>query len=230
LITLSIGAYTSYTVLTNILDSAVSANFLSQISKLTLAWVAVYGGYQALKARELGRKMLVAWFSYQIFGMVLIAWIILYNVQLHPEINFTSLFSNQYLSIGFYIFCISALIFLAIIKLDEDVLKDDFRRIKIAGKLLSVLYPGFGRVMVGNIWIGIGLAMFYTILMAGKLILISTSNGSEFADPTVNFVYDLIIWIIFSQIDWHTVENYGKSDREQPTFDSKTDSVEVSGG
>lgn len=144
LIALSIGAYTLYTTLTNILDSAVSANFLSQISKLSLAWVAVYGGYQALKARELGRKMLLAWFSYQILGIVLTAWIILYNVQLHPESNFTSFSSNQYLSIGFYIFCISALIFLATIKLDEDVLKNDFRRIKIVGKLLSVLSPGLG--------------------------------------------------------------------------------------
>ncbi len=226
LITLSIGAYTLYNTLTNILDSTVSGNFLSQISKLSIAWVAVYGGYQALKANGLGRKMLLAWLSYQALGMVLTIWIILYNAQLYPETNFSSFSSNQYLSIGFYIFCISALIFLATIKLDKDVLKNDSRHIKIAGKLLAVLSPGLGRVMVGNTWTGIGLSIFYMILIAGKFVLISTSNKSDIADPTVDFVADLIVWIFFSQIDWHAVENYGKSEREQ----TKTSSAQATDG
>jgi hypothetical protein len=230
LITLSIGAYTLYNTLTNILDSAVSVNFPSQISKLSLAWVAVYGGYQALKANGLGRKMLLAWLSYQALGMVLTIWIILYNAQLYPETNFSSFSSNQYLSIGFYIFCISALIFLATIKLDKDVLKNDSRHIKIAGKLLAVLSPGLGRVMVGNIWTGIGLSMFYTILIAGKFVFISTSNNSDLAEPTINFVSNLIVWIFFSQIDWHAVEHYGKSEGEQTTLDSKNGSVQATDG
>ena len=227
LIALSVGAYNLYSILTNILDSVTSSNFLAQISKLTIAWVAVYGGYQAIKAGELGRKLLVAWLSYQILGMVAVAWIILYNFKLHPENNFSSLFPNQYLSIGFYVFCISALIFLAITKLDEDLLMNsDSHRIKIVGKLLSVLSPGLGRVIVGNYWLGIGLSMFYTILVVGRL----TANGSDITNPIVNLIYGLIVWSIFSQIDWHAVGNYGKPEREKLALDPKTDSVQAHGG
>ena len=226
LIALSVGAYNLYSILTNILDSVTSSNFLAQISKLTIAWVAVYGGYQAIKAGELGRKLLVAWLSYQILGLAAVAWIILYNFKLHPENNFSSLFPNQYLSIGFYVFCISALIFLATIKLNEDLHNSDSHRIKIVGKLLSVLSPGLGRVIVGNYWLGIGLSMFYMILVIGRL----TANGSDVTNPIVNFIYSFIVWSIFSQIDWHSVGNYGKSELEKLAPDPKTDSVQAHGG
>ncbi len=230
LVALASGVYTLYNAVLSTLNPAESVIFLSQINKLALAWVAVYGGYHALQARELGRKMLVAWFSYQILIMVILALVFLYNLLAYPESNFRLTYSNQNLTIWFFVFCIPILIFLAKIKLTQDLLISDSRHIKIVGKLMSVLSPGMGQMLVGNIWQGMGLSTLYMILVVAKLVFISTSNGSIFADPTVNFVYGLIVWGIFSQIDWHAVENYERSEKEQSTLDPKADSVQSSGG
>ena len=158
------------------------------------------------------------------------ALVFLYYFLVYPRSNFRLMYPNHNLTIAFFVFCIPALIFLARIKLHQDLLISDSRHIKIVGKLTAVLCPGMGQMLVGNVWLGIILSVLYMILVVGKLVFISASHGSIFADPTVNFVYGLIVWGIFSQIDWHAVENYEKSEKEQSTLDPKADSVQSSGG
>jgi hypothetical protein len=215
------GVGTLYSVISGIINATQAMKFLPQINHITLAWVAVYGGYQMLKARELGRKMLVVWISSQLSIPIYMVLTIFYSL-IYPKSNVSFSFSNQSLAITYFAFCISLLVILAIVKLDKNT--NDLAQTKIIGKLLSVLSPGLGRALVGNFWIGIGLYTLYLTLIT-SVTQKSTLNGVAITNPLIDFVPDLILWGIFALLDWNIVKNYGNSERENLISDSKADSA-----
>src|SRR5258706_11620982 len=108
LIVLILGAYSLYNVALSISHPVETMNFPILISKITFAWVAIYGGYQTSSGRKLGHRMLIAWLSYQSVLIAVVALILLYNFITH-ENNFHLSFSYQNILIGFSIFCVPAL-------------------------------------------------------------------------------------------------------------------------
>jgi hypothetical protein len=206
LLVLVFGAYSLYSAIVNILSSSAPMNFLVQIYKIAIAWVAIYGGYQALKSKELGRRMLIAWFSYNGSMMAFIISLFLYNLLTHPERNFNSSSPNQYLAIAFLIFCGSGLIFLLTAKIDRELLISDYRPVQIIGKLLSVLSPGMGRMLTGNKLVGLALISVYLLLVTGSF----SSSNTEIKNLLLNSVFNIVVWIIFVELDWYVVQNYGK--------------------
>ena len=226
LLALIFGVYTLYNAVLSIFHLSESANLLVQISKLTLAWMAIYGGYQALLGRELGRRMLIAWLSYQFLMAGFIVLTLIYNFASSPQSNFHPIFSNQNLVIGFYIFCIAVFIFLAWAKLDDELIISDSRHIKIVGKFFSVLSPGFGRMLAGNKIVGLVLFGIYLVLITGRL----SSINSETQNLVVNFVYQLIVWNTFVKFDWYVVQSYEKPAQEDVPFTPKLNSSQVNGG
>ena len=226
LLALIFGVYTLYNAVLSIFHLSEAANLLVQISKLTLAWIVIYGGYQVLLGKELGRRMLIAWLSYQfmIAGFIVLAFI--YNFAILPQSNFQPTFSNQNLVIGFYILCAVVFIFLARAKLDDELIINDSRHIEIVGKFLSVLSPGFGRMLAGNKVAGLVLFGIYLALITGRL----SSSNSEIQNLVVNFMYQLIVWSTFVKFDWYVVQNYGKPAQEDITLTPKLNSSQVNGG
>jgi hypothetical protein len=206
ILVLMFGVYSLYSAITNILSSSVPMNLLVQIFKLTVAWVAIYGGYQALKSKELGRRMLIAWFSYNGSMMAFIISVFLYNLLTHPERNFNSSFPNQYLAIAFFIFCVSGFIFLLTAKIDRELLISEYRHVQIIGKLLSVLSPGIGRMLAGNKLVGLALIAVYLLLVKSSI----SSSNSENTILAIDSVYKLIVWIIFVELDWYVVKDFRK--------------------
>jgi drug/metabolite transporter (DMT)-like permease len=206
LIVLVFGTYSLYSGVSNIFSSSPPMNFLVQISKLTIAWVAIYGGYQSLKSKELGRRMLIAWFSYNGSIMALIISKFLYNLAKLPERNFNSSFPNQYLAIAFLILCVSGLIYLLTAKIDRELPLSEYRHVQIIGKLLSVLLPGMGRMLAGNKLVGLALIAVYLLLVTSSI----SSSNSDNTILVIDSVYKLIVWIMFVELDWYVVQNYGK--------------------
>jgi len=226
LIALMFGVYSLYNAASNIFHSSESTNLLVQISKLTLAWVAIYGGYQILLGRELGRRMLIAWLSYQFLMLGFIVLAFIYNFAASPQNNFHPTFSNQNLVMGFYVLCIAALIFLVWVRLDDKLVVSDSRHLQIVGNFLSVLSPGFGRMLAGNKIVGLVLFGVYLVLITGTL----SSSNSEIQNLVVNSVYKLIVWSTFVKFDWYVVQNYRKPSQEDVTLAPKLNSSQVNGG
>jgi hypothetical protein len=224
LTSLVFGLGTLYTVISGIVNTIQTLKFLPQINSITLAWIAIYGGYQALKARELelGRKMLIVWLSGQLAMMVFMVLITIFYSLAYPESKVELWFSNQNLTIAYLVFCVPVLIALVILKSGNDI--NDSTQIKTVGKLLSIFSPGLGRMLTGNFWLGIGLFILYSVLIT--TIIKPTINGVEFSSPIIDFMYGLIVWGIFALLDWHTVTSYDNSKSEN----LKADSAQVNGG
>jgi drug/metabolite transporter (DMT)-like permease len=226
LIALMFGVYTLSNTVSSIFHSSESMNLLVQISKLTLTWAAIYGGYQALLGRELGRRMLIAWLSYQFLMMVFIAITVIYNFATSPQNNFRPTISSPNLVIGFYIVCVAAFIFLAWVRLDDDLVASNSHQIHIVGKILAVLSPGFGRMLVGNKIAGLLLFGVYLVLATGTI----SSSNFETQNLVINSVYKLIVWSTFVKYDWYVVQNYGKPEQEELPLVPKLNSSDVNGG
>jgi hypothetical protein len=226
LLVLVFGAYSLYSAIVNILSSSAPMNFLLQIYKIAIAWVAIYGGYQTLKSKEIGRRMLIAWFSYNASMMAFIISVFIYNLLTNPERNFNSSSPNQYLAIAFLIFCGSGLIFLLTAKIDRELLISEYRHVQIIGKLLSVLSPGMGRMLTGNKLVGLALISVYLLLVTGSF----SSSNTEINNLLLNSFFNLVVWIIFVELDWYVVQNYGKLAQEGIALTQKKCTSEANEG
>jgi hypothetical protein len=97
---------------------------------------------------------------------------------------------------------------------------------QITGKVLSILSPGLGQMLVGNIVLGFILFFLYSLLITATL----APSSSAVSNMLVDFLYKLIVWSIFSKIDWYMVEKYAKSAQEKSALAPKLNSSQVNGG
>jgi len=212
ILALIFGVSAYYRIITDVIRSPLSLSpYL--IRDTVLAWIAIYGGFQAIKLRDIGRKLLLIYFSYQLIQIFIIilgfAYAIVsrkapwYEIELQP----LDLVSTYFLP------CILSLILLLRKNLiDVFQAENNQTHIALIGKILSIVAPGLGRALVGSTWKGLLLFLVYFFLFTGFHIF-GTDNmeflqpGLSYASTILDLVVKLIIWWSFFEGDWAFVKN-----------------------
>lgn len=203
-------------------------DFLIQYISLMINCVAIYGGLQLLRLNEIGRRLLIIWLCCQ----VLITVFVVFGLTLSSifsgnfQVNVPTQIPNA-LIISFYLICIMAFIYLLINKVSTDLSAEKSRHWHVVATLLSLLTPGLGRALGGNLFIGMILFYIYGLLMTAT---VSFNSNPAYLNSVGQFLYYLVVWKIFSSIDWSTVKGFEKS--EQRTLDNAPDLTpgQVNGG
>ena len=221
--------------------SSVSINIIGEI---VISWIALYGGYETIKLKFIGGKLLLVFFSYQVVQTSVLILFAIFTVALGPSYNLSfKPYAPQLILLNTSViaFYIVALIFL--LKKDTSSYfqtEQNHHHIEVLGKILSLITPGLGRALVGNHWVGIILFDMYFLLFTG-LHIFTVSQGSDltiagkvvasstFWNSFFDFLVKLLIWISFFRIDWIFVKNAAKiqEDISQPT--ERTSSLQNSG-
>ena len=201
---------------------------ITQFISLAVNCVVIYGGYHLLKVKEIGRRLVIIWSCCQLPSIVFVVFGLAYN-SVFPG-NFQVGFPSQayaVLSIGFYLFCAFALIYLLVNKISKDVFAEEYWHWHLVATLLSLFTPGLGRALVGNLFVGMILFYVYGLMMTAK---VGFNNDPAYLNWVGQFLYYLVVWKILSAIDWSAVKGFENS--EQTIIDSAPDltSGQVNGG
>ena len=177
-----------------------------------LGWVALYGGYQTLALKPLGRRLLLVFFSCQIVFVLYIVFIVsllLVVAAVQNQLSHLSLGwpAQIYLLVmGYAGLCVLCLYLL----LRKDITgafrpENEHRHIKILARTLALLAPGLGRALIANYWWG---AILYLVCFG----LVAGWNVIEVTDPVgptgpllallTNLFIKLLIWLFFLGMDW----------------------------
>lgn len=202
-------------------------NFISFFFSLTINFIALYGGYHLWKGNDIGRKLLLVWLYCLILSIVIngLGVAILAIFKRDIQVGFSTQMPIQ-IVIGFYLTCITALVFLLKNKLQSTSTEDD-RRLHAIAKALSLLAPGLGRVLLGNTVAGFVWLLVYLFIMTS--INYVSGNLGPF-DFFINLVMKLVVWRIFSAYDWSVVESSERSAQESILPESSLNSHQVNGG
>ncbi len=213
------GGITLFRILSIATYSPLSINAISEI---IFAWVALYGGYQTIRFRPIGRRLLLIFFSSQIiltiififFILILGTVLIITNRLIYNPSSPEMPTLESIITASYFILCIPSLIFLV----RKDVTncfppEKDHHHIEVVGKTLAFVAPGLGRALVGNYWKGTLIYFVCFVSVAGLNIM---SNGEISLLPKTywpligfltNFSVKLAIWFLFFQNDWAFVNN-----------------------
>jgi hypothetical protein len=205
------GAAIFYSTISAAIYSPTSLSF-STIKDIVLLWIAIYGGYQTIKLRFIGQKLLLVFYSYQIIPAVIfifkIAWAIatgsINKLWLDPSWQRSFIITTSY-----FLFCISSLILLLRKNISGNFQpENNFHHMETVGKILSLVAPGLGRALVGSNWIGIILFYAYFSLFTGVIDI----GWGGWALPGLLFdsFVKFLIWSSFFEIDWTFVKNATK--------------------
>lgn len=199
-----------------------SQSLIATINNVVLAWIAIFGGYQAAKLTSTGKKLLCIYFMFRILGTILFlgglifAWIkIGEDLSIEPSQQPTAL-----IYMGYFVFSVIALVLL--LKKDNAGVfgaNIDVRQREIIGKVLCLLTPGLGRAFLGNIWAGFALFIAYSLVISGKFYLkIDSIRSYPLGLFLFDILFDVIIWMIFAWVDWEFVKNVIKSQKGEATL------------
>lgn len=184
-------------------------NVITQFFGLALDCFLLFGGFQLLKFKAIGHKSLLTWFGGQIPTTILVLSSIGYDAVFPDHILIRSEIPTSFF-VGFYLFCAIMFVVLWVIRFPKELIAEDHPQWHITATLLSRLLPGFGRALVSNLFAGIGLFYIYAWLMTARVRLDVTPTYLSWLAYSL---YYLVVWRIFSTIDWMAVKRSEKSEQ-----------------
>lgn len=207
---------------------------LTTIQYILSTWILIYGGYQTLRRKINGPKLLRIFFCIETIKTILtvlligIMFLIFGNkFALNPELNGEKIPSEGFLStylylyVAFYVaFYILSFVFLSQKNVAEDFLADSPQQSERVGKILSVVAPGLGQAFVGKYWSGIIRFLIFYGLLSGLNFSISIEpNLLQLDVQLINQLNEniikLFIWALFSHDDWALAREELKNQQEQ---------------
>jgi hypothetical protein len=203
--------YFSITVL-ELVKLTTVVGLVTGLISLVINCIAIYGGFQLFTLKELGRRLVIIWLCCQMLTTILVVFGLTYNL-LSPgnfQMNFSSSFSPTLLII-FYLCCIMTLVFLLVNRISIEIPMQDYPHWHNVAKLLSLFAPGLGIALIGNLFLGIILFYVYGLLMTAK---IGINSNSVYLSWLGQLLYYLVVWRIFSSIDWNAVKGIEKTEEK----------------
>jgi hypothetical protein len=207
------------------------------IRNIVLSFVAIYGGYQAIQLKLIGRRLLLIYFSFQsIFAalfvaLIFLAFILTANLPNLPVKPFWGLAAQliSFYAWLYFSFCILSLIFLGRRNIDNNFRPENNQRhFEIIGKTLAVIAPGLGRALMGKLWSGVFLFFIYFLIFTGinvgalgEALIISGVNMGLLTVLFIKGMLALFVWFFFSNGDWDFVNNAVKSQNVLPQPEDK---------
>lgn len=207
---------------------------LTTIQYVLSTWILIYGGYQTLRRKVNGPKLLRIFFCIEIIKIMIallftaILFLIFGNrIEYKPELNGQSISSVGSLSTYLYVYvalyvayCVLSFVFLSQKNIAQDFLADSQQHNEKVGKILSVIAPGLGQAFVGKYWSGIIRFLIFYGLLSGLNFSISIEpNLLQLDVQLINQLNEniikLFIWALFSHDDWALAREELKNQQEQ---------------
>jgi hypothetical protein len=199
-----------------IIKGSAQVSLVSAICGIVLAWIALYGGYQTIRHKAIGRNLLLIYFTCQIpyvlifiFTAVFFGKIPTSAIQINSPQGWLNLFS--------LISCVlSALALILLLTKDSFITFFEGSNTShsiLIGKILSQLTPGLGKALLGNTFTGAGLFFLYYILMKVLSIMFIGLDDiiNDITNLNISFnlitIVKLIVWIFFASTDLNYVKN-----------------------
>jgi hypothetical protein len=245
LFAIAAGIFGFYQAIVNIAYEPSALSF-GIIRNTVLSFVAVYGGYQAIKLKLIGRRLLLIYFSSQsVFAalfatLIFLAFILTANLPNLPVKPFWGLAAQliSFYAWLYFSFCILSLIFLGRKNIDNNFHSENNQRhFEIIGKILAVIAPGLGRALLDKLWSGIFLFFVYFLILTSFKLEITYDapiifgvNMSLFTVLFIKGMVALFVWFFFSNADWGFVSNAVKSQNALPHPDDKLSAENIPAG
>lgn len=189
--------------------------------------ILIYGGYQTVRQKAIGRKLLLIFFTCELIKIALTSLFILVsyfifqiqsgNVEINPQ-PFSPI-SLEYLQ-WFYLACllyyILSTIFFSRKSISESFAVDKSQHIKLIANILPWTAPGWGQALVGDYWKGICLFFIYYFLVTENIDYIKVDGTTSSPQSLlINHGIKFCLWAFFALIDWASVHNAVKKQNEQ---------------
>ncbi|PKN91625.1 MAG: hypothetical protein CVU44_18770 [Chloroflexi bacterium HGW-Chloroflexi-6] len=225
-----------YRVIVNIVYEPSALSF-GIIRDTVLSFVAIYGGYQTIQLKLIGRRLLLIYFLFQSVSAALFAALILWafivtanlsSLSVDPSWGWPAQLRSSYI-LFYFSFCILSLIFLGRKNIDNNFHSENNQRhFEIIGKILAVIAPGLGRALFGKLWPGVFLFFIYFLIfigtkmgVSGEALIISGVNLGLLTVLLMKGMLALFVWFLFSNADWGFVNNAVKSQTTPPQSDNE---------
>lgn len=188
--------------------------FIYQVTDLAINCIGIYGGFQLVKLRKSGQKLLVVWLLCRIFTAILVTLMLITNLFFSGNNQFTASIPILFpLTTAYYIFSPIALVYLLPNKARDELLAEQNpHHTQMALRLLSLLMPGLSRALVDNLLIGMILFYVYSVFMLyGRFDGTSELQlGTFYLAFSENLCGKIIVWIIFVGLDWKMIKKHGQ--------------------
>lgn len=189
--------------------------------------VLIYGGYQTIGQKAIGRKLLLIFFTCELIKIalaslfLLVFYFIFKNQGSGIEINLQPFLpvSQEYV-LWSYLACLLyyalSIIFFSRKNIAESFVAGKNQHIEMIANVLPWAAPGWGQALVDDYWKGICLFFIFYFLIANNIYYLKV-NGTTSSPQSLLIDYGIKfgLWALFALIDWAFARNAVKKQNEQ---------------
>jgi hypothetical protein len=201
------GSYFIIIKLINISNETSEYIFFS-FTHSAIIWILVYAGYLFIKKETLAKELLLCTVPYASVAIILL--LIIYVPALITQSVRILLIHDSSIYIPIGVLLLSSLVYtpfliiLLVFKKLPDFHKTEYKHKLLIAKLISLLSPGFGRIILGKYISGYIIYILYMILQNFLTICYMESTGKSIfgiSDDLLMFFVRFFFWFIFWMID-----------------------------